>query len=81
MDARAKQSREKILSIEANKNDPQSQDVKLVTKVPIICKSNDKALELVNNEQFVIKKTFLQQWSVNFSLKLINLKLKPCNNK
>ena len=25
-------------------------------KVPIICKINDKALELVNNEQFIIKK-------------------------
>ena len=56
MDMRAKATHKKVYKLEANKHDPQSQDVKLCEKVPIICKVNDKEMELVNNEQFIIKK-------------------------
>jgi len=56
MDLRAKNSKKKILFIKKLDGDEMSQDVKLVTKVPIIIKVNDKTLEIVNNEQFVITK-------------------------
>lgn len=56
MNMRAKATHKKVYTLEANKHDPQSQDVKLCDKVPIICKVNDKEMELVNNEQFIIKK-------------------------
>jgi hypothetical protein len=56
MDLRAKNSKKKILFIKKLDGDEMSQDVKLVTKVPIISKVNDKTLEIVNNEQFVITK-------------------------
>jgi len=39
-----------------NIHDCNSQDVTLYPKLPIICKKNDEDLELVNNEQFIIKK-------------------------
>ena len=42
--------------LEANVNDENSQNVVLYPKLPIICKKNDKELELVNNEQFVVSK-------------------------
>ena len=56
MELRAKVTHKKVHEIKANKNDPQSQDVKITKKTPIICKINDKEFELVNNEQFIIKK-------------------------
>ena len=56
MNLRAKATHKKVHILKANKHDPQSQDVKLCDKVPIICKVNDKEMELVNNEQFIIKK-------------------------
>jgi ATP-dependent exoDNAse (exonuclease V) alpha subunit len=42
--------------LKANVNDENSQDVVLYPKLPIICKKNDKEMELINNEQFVVTK-------------------------
>ena len=56
MEKRLKKSHNKALILDANIYDPHSQKVYLDTKTPIICKINDKEMELVNNEQFIITK-------------------------
>ena len=42
--------------LEANRHDCNSQEVTLFPKLPIICKKNDEAMELINNEQFIVSK-------------------------
>ena len=49
-----------VLSLEKNKNDPHSQDVKLFPDLPIICKVNNQELDTVNNEMFTVKKKMIQ---------------------
>ena len=46
-----------IIKLEKSKFDPHSQDVILCPKTPIICKINNKDLNIINNEIFTITKT------------------------
>ena len=39
-----------------NINGPNSQDIKVFPNLPIICKVNSKEHDIVNNEQFIVKK-------------------------
>ena len=42
--------------VEKNINDPNSQEMKVFPKLPIICKVNSKEHDIVNNEQFIVTK-------------------------
>ena len=44
------------LYIDKNPWDPNSQDIVIYPNLPIICKVNDKELDIVNNEQFTVIK-------------------------
>ena len=46
---------EDILTIEKNIFDPNSQQISVFPSLPIISKRNDKKLDIVNNEQFVVQ--------------------------
>ena len=57
----AKQKKDKqkaipALKLSALEFDPNSQDVKLFVKTPVIARVNNKSLEIVNNEEFTIFK-------------------------
>ena len=73
MNIRAKKYHKKITFLAANKHDPDSQDVKLMPLVPVICKANDKEMELINNEQFTISKiddNFIYMKNLERSIKI-----------
>ena len=42
------------IKLQANRYDPHSQDVVLCKDIPAICKVNNKDIDLVNNEMFII---------------------------
>ena len=56
MDSEKSKYHGKKYILEPNKHDSESQEVTLYKNLPIICKKNDEALELINNEQFVVSK-------------------------
>ena len=56
MDAEAQKYKKTKIYVEKNVNDPNSQDMKVFPNLPIICKVNSKEHDIVNNEQFIVKK-------------------------
>ena len=56
MDEEAQKYKKTKIYIEKNINDPNSQDMKVFPKLPIICKINSKDHDVVNNEQFIVTK-------------------------
>ena len=56
MNAEAQKYKKTKIYIEKNINDPNSQDVKVFPNLPIICKVNSKEHDVVNNEQFIVRK-------------------------
>ena len=56
MNAEAQKYKKTKIYIEKNINDPNSQDIKVFPNLPIICKVNSKEHDVVNNEQFIVRK-------------------------
>jgi ATP-dependent exoDNAse (exonuclease V) alpha subunit len=55
MDKMIKQKKVKALELEGLCYDPNSQDVRLCTGMPVIARKNSKELNIFNNETFIIK--------------------------
>jgi ATP-dependent exoDNAse (exonuclease V) alpha subunit len=55
MDKMIKQKKVKALELKALDYDPNSQDVRLCTGMPVIARKNSKLLHIFNNETFTIK--------------------------
>jgi ATP-dependent exoDNAse (exonuclease V) alpha subunit len=66
MDKVIKQKKKKYLELKALPYDGNSQDVKLIAGTPVIARVNNRQLDIVNNQTFVITK-------VNFSNSTIEL--------
>ena len=56
MNAEAQKYKKTKIYIEKNINDPNSQDMTVFPKLPIICKINSNEHDVVNNEQFIVTK-------------------------
>ena len=61
MDKMIKQKKVKALELEGLSYDPNSQDVRLCTGMPVIARKNNKELNIFNNETFIIKSIKLKE--------------------